>query len=151
MSVHESTAVPWCPRIPWTPEPADVLVSCTRCQSWQIVLTTSYILQTTFRLPTMPEMMSVLCELLYSIVQGIRTRESVFLHVQHELDAGGGLANIFYLLLAESTDMEAVAMEGQVILDKKSINFQMIFLHPGDYAKEPSREHWRMLAFLFTF
>lgn len=100
----------------------------------------------------MPELMSVLCELLFSIVQGIRTRESVLVQVQHELDAGeGGLANIFYLLLAESTDKEAVAMEGQVILDKKSINFQMIFLHPGDYAKEPSREHWRMLAFIFTF
>lgn len=98
----------------------------------------------------MPEMMSVLCELLYSIVQGIRTRESVFVHVQHALDAGG-LAHIFYLLLAESTGMEAVATEGQVLLGNKNIHFQMIFLHPGDYAKEPSRKQWRMLAFLFTF
>lgn len=76
----------------------------------------------------------------------------MFVCVQHELDAGGGgLANIFYLLLAEFTGMEAVAMEGQVILGNKNINFQMIFLHPGDYVKEPSRERWRMLAFLFMF
>lgn len=61
------------------------------------------------------------------------------------------MANIVYLLLAESTDMEAVATESQVVLGNKTINFQMIFLHPGDYAKEPSREQWRMLAFLFTF
>jgi len=45
-----------------------------------------------------------------------------------------------YFLSAESTDLEPTTVEGQDILGMEKIHFQMIFLHPGEFAKEPRRK-----------